>query len=214
MQKTTRRLLQIIKKYTLMKGVYLETYKLLTEIRDEVQSHTYTLTDMTNMLYVLREISKFADDLRKEIDGIASILEKVICALYIVKNLDDPIRASLVTGSPTIRQGVKLPKQSKDPDKYNELMAHFGISHDVAESNLVRPHWPGVCQYATTLAEEGKPLPPGINPEDTYSVYSVRLTIIKNLDELIHSLEQVNEATLKQVKRKEEKACEELLTTR
>jgi hypothetical protein len=47
------------------------------------------------------------------------------------------------------------------------------------DSEAVRPHWPGMVSYLTGLMRQGRPLPPGIDPEKTYPRYKLRLRALK-----------------------------------
>lgn len=210
METKTRQLLDLIREYDKMRKTYLSSYKSLSTLRDDLRAGKYRAEDMINFIYVMREISKLADDLRKEADGIGHMFENSACAVYVSLNRTDPIRASLATGSPDLKLGVKIPNQKLEPKKFAELMSFFGIPSQAISDRIVAPYWPGLCEYVSMLAEEGKKLPPGIDPEDTYPTYKVRIVAYKNLDELIRDLERA--------KRKEaDEACDELstlLTTR
>lgn len=203
MELKIRQLFDIIKQYGEMKQVYLDTYELLTTLRDDLRKGQYQLKDMVNFLYAMREISKLADDLRKESDGIGHMFENMICALYVTQSGKGPIQAALATGTPDLTLGVKIPSQSKEPERYDKFMAHFGIPKEASEKRIVKPYWPGICEELTRLQGEGKPLPAGINPDDTYPTYSVRVRGYKNLDEV-----------LEQAEGKEVDACEQILTQR
>lgn len=210
MEQKIERLLKLITEYDKMKKVYLSCYETLSIIRDELRAGKYQLTDMVNFIYVMRELSKFADDLRKEADGIMHMFENMTCAVYTTQNTLGPIRASLATGTPDLKLGVKIPNQRRDPEKFQKMMAYFGVSDSAVADRLVKPYWPGICEHVSILAEEGKPLPPGIDPENTYPTYKVRIKMIANLDEVMNQINKI----LKETDGKEVEACNELLTTR
>jgi hypothetical protein len=191
-----------------MKKVYLLLYGLLSELRDEMKAGKYDLCDMVNFIYVMREIARLADDLRKEANGIGQMFENVACALYVKQNQNspdkaDPIRAALATGTPKLTLGAKLPHEKRDPEKYIALMTHFGIGPEALEKRVVKAYWPGICEQISQLAEQGKPLPPGINPDDTYPTYKVTIKIRKVLDEV-----------LRLMYRRRAKTCRAILSTR
>ncbi len=212
MEQKIEQLLSLLKEYDKMKQIYLSCYKLLAVIRDELRAGKYQLKDMVNFIYVVREISKLTDDLRKEADGINHIFENTTCALYVSLNETIPIRASLATGSPDLRLGVNVPNRKKEPERFQALMDFFGVPAESFEARAVKPYWPGICEQVSMLAEEGKPLPPGINPEDTYPTYSVRIRSTRDIDELVLDIENIH--ILKMTKRKEVKVINDLLTTK
>ena len=210
MKKKTEQLLQLLQEYDKMKQMYLSGYELLSILRDELRAGKYKLEEMVDFIYVVREISKLADDLRKEADGIKHIFENMTCALYVSLNWTIPIRAPLATGSPDLKLGVNVPNRKKEPERFQALMNFFGVPTDSFEARVVKPYWPGICEQISILAEEGKPLPPGINPDDTYPTYKVRVKMIANLDELVRALREAKEENLKEAKKEELKLTKEL----
>lgn len=215
MEKKIEQLLQLLQEYEKMKQMYLSCYELLSTLRDELRTGKYKLDDMVNFIHVTREISRLTNDLRKEADGIGHIFENVACAIYVSLNETGPIRASLATGTPDLKIGVKVPNRKKEPERFQELMDFFGVSADSFEARVIKPYWPGICERISILAEEGKPLPPGLNPEDTYPTYSMRIRTTRDIDQLV--LDVKNITPLKKArhcKRKEVETLNELLTTK
>jgi len=208
MNMNVQRLKEAVKAYGQMKKTYLDEYALLTTLRDELKAGKYNLDDMVNFIYIIREISRLADDIRKEADGISHIFENLTCATYVTTHQNDPersdpIRASLATGTPTLKIGMSIPNEKLEPDRFYKLMRHFGISSEQLESRVIKPYWPGLCEQVSKLAEEGKPLPPGILPEQTYPIYGVIVKMIQNLDEV-----------LRKMKGRRVTTCTKILTTR
>jgi hypothetical protein len=202
------RLRDAIKAYGQMKKAHLDEYAMLTTLRDELKAGKYQLTDMVNFIYVIREISRLADDIRKEADGISRIFENLACATYVASHQNDPersdpIRASLATGTPNLKIGINVPNERLEPERYFKLMKFFGISEEQLESRVVKAYWPGLCEQISKLAEEGKPLPPGISVENTYPTYSVTIKMIQNLDEV-----------LRKMKGRRAETCAKILATR
>lgn len=215
MEEKIRQLLELIKEYVKMKQIYLSCYELLAILRDDLRAGKYKLEDMVNFIYVMREISRLANDLRKETDGISHMFENMACMLYTVANKTDPIRASLATGSPDVKLAVKIPNREREPEKFYALMNFFDVASDALEKKVTKPHWPGICEQVSIMAEEGKPLPPGIDPDDTYPTYRVTIRGLQDIDELIESIDSLHGIKVsKRVSRKEVKALNKLLTTR
>jgi len=213
MEQKIEQLLSLLKEYDKMKQIYLSCYELLATLRDELRAGKYKLKDMVNFIHVVREISRLTNDLRKEADGIGHIFENTTCALYVLSNETTPIKASLATGSPDLRLGVNVPNRKKEPEKFQALMDFFGVPIDSFEARVVKPYWPGICEQVSILAEEGKPLPLGIDPKDTYPTYSVRIRPTHDIDELVLDIENIH--ALKMAEGKEEvTAINDLLTMR
>ena len=215
MEEKTKQLLTLLKEYTEMKQVYLSCYELLANLRDDLRTGKYKVEDIVNFIYVMREISKLTNDLRKETDGISHMFENMACMLYTVANKTDPIRASLATGSPDVKLGVKIPNREKEPEKFYALMNFFNVPSDALKKKVAKPHWPGICEQVSIMAEEGLPLPPGLDPDNTYPTYRVMIRGLQDIDELIESINDLHGIKAsKRVLGKEVKALDTLLTTR
>jgi len=133
---------------------------------------------LADMAICLREISRLADDVRKESNSLREQMERIACARWVQAHLNDPgnadpIRGELAIGTPDVKQMVSLPR--RDTPEYQQLMGYLGVPAQLLKADLVRPHWPGFTDYVTKLAEEGKPLPPGIPKGKVYSVYRLAL---------------------------------------
>jgi len=209
MKLKTAQLLSLLEKYTRLRELYLDSYAQLAELRDCMREGTgkYDMKDMVSFIYIMREVSTLANDLRKECDGIQKMFENSVCAIWVIQGNNKPIRSALATGSPDLKLGVSIPNQKREPEAFKELMEYFKIPENVIEDNILKPYWPGLCEHISQLAEEGKPLPPGIDPNKTYPTYSVRIKRRKDLDELGRDL---TAAGRKEV----DEARENLLTSR
>jgi len=120
-------LLSLLKEYGKMKEVYLSGYAQLAHVRDEAKNGKCNMGELVNLVHVSREISKLANDLRKEADGIVHILEQIACVVHLTQGQGKPIRASLATGSPSMKLSVKLPHRERNPEEFQALMGYFGI---------------------------------------------------------------------------------------
>jgi len=179
--------------YANLKSRYLADYELVSKIRDIARTGSISCEDLVNFVYVLREMSKLANDLRKELDGVMNILEGICCVQYVTQHADtpekaEPIRAMLATGSPTCRLNIRMPKLRTEPELYYSVMAFFGVSREAIDSNTIKAYWPGLCDAVTQLAEQGKALPPGLDEDRTYPTYSLTVRAQQNLDELARTM--------------------------
>jgi len=193
MKDSTRKLLKLIRSYEKIRNNYVETYTLVSQLRDDIKSGQFTLEEMASILQVMRKSSKFLDDLRKELDGVAVIFEQVCCIRYTQKyinapNAVEPIRTTLTTATPQVSMRAKIPKLRDDPKQYFALMKYLGISEENAKTEIFRVHWPSLNARLSALAEEGKPLPPGLSPDDTYPAYAVKVRPRRNIDEIVSEL--------------------------
>ena len=192
MNEPTADLYDLIMKYKLMRQTYLDCYQCISMIRDKIKANKYTMPDLVNVVYVLRDISKFSDDLRKECNGVEQIAINVACALWVTFDSSINIKASLATGTPDIKIAAAIPNKNREPEKFNALMDALGVDPKAVADNTVKPYWPGIMEYISSLAEQGKPLPVGIDAEKTYTQYKMRITPYKGLDELLTVLENIS----------------------
>jgi len=214
MKSSTKQILDGIQAYSKIKQLYLDQYTMISHLRDDLRAHKFELDEMVNIIFILRNISKFADDLRKECDGIGHMFENVLCALYITQNKTEPIRTALATGTPTVNLGVKMPNKKKDPEAFDKFIKFFNVSAEAVDSKIVKPYWPGICEKISQMSEEGKPLPPGISVDDTYPTYKVRLIAYQELDLILEKFEQLRLSLLKEADGKEEEASAQLISQR
>lgn len=195
MQQNNIDLLRLIERYRTIHDIFVECYQEISELRDNVKAQKYDLNELVNRIYITRECSRYLDDLRKEMDGISTLMQQLCCAKYTLDNANAPheadsIRASFATGTPKTRMQGKVPKLRTDPKRYFALMRYFGIPEEVAEKEILRIYWPSFCEYISELAEQGKPLPDGIGADMTYPVYSVNIYVRRPLDEVIDELDE------------------------
>ena len=106
---------------------------------------------------------------------------------------------------------AKVPKLRDNPVAFYSLMDHLKIPREISEAGLIQTHYPSLKEYLTNLATEGKPLPAGIGPNDTYAVYSVLLRTRFDLDEVIEGLEDVNEKGIADTSEERRAKCVEYI---
>ena len=174
----------LIRRYQETKAQYLECYAEISALRDNLKESAFNTNDMVDIIYVMREISKLLNDLRKEVDGVQHQFENVGCLISIQRGDLEPIRTSLATGSPDLKMAAKIPSQTKDPENFSKLMDYLGVAKEAVEDKCVKPHWPGLVERISNETAMGKPLPPGIDPNSSYPVYSMRIRAKQNLDQI------------------------------
>ena len=219
MDNSTKMLLELVGKYKSMRTVYLDCYQHLSRIRDQIKANMYNTNEIVNFIYVMRDIAKFAEDLKKEANGVEQIAVNVACAIWITKESSEPIRGALATGTPNIKIAAAIPNQRREPEAFEALMVSLGVDPKAVVNGTVKPYWPGIMEHISSLAEQGLPLPAGIDINKTYTQYKMRITPYKGLDEVVEALEVieqqfVNAQTFAEGKEVKETQQEELLTRR
>lgn len=167
--------------YRKSSAIHSEMYVMLSKLRDYAQS-PQTIEDLTDVTYLLKKSHDLIHDLKKELDGAKTLLERTTCLIAITREQVDKIRTDIVTGSPHLTMGANAPSMKKDPEKFFEFCEAIGVSREVAASDVFRLHWPGMKEYLTELQAKGEPLPAGIDPDKTYPVYTLRCLPARGVD--------------------------------
>lgn len=141
--------------------------------------------DGADCAYVLNECYKFLDDSRKSIKNAKELAERVTCLILVTQGNGGNVKTDYCTATPRASQIASIPKRSTNPVGYAALMNHLGIPRALwdreEEDEVVRPHWPGMVAYLSQQLAAGKPLPPGIDPDKTYAVYSLTIRAKKGV---------------------------------
>lgn len=140
---------------------------------DQVIKRINDMKELADCVYALREIIALLDDAKSTATRLKDYCERVACVLWVKADNPKPISTAWCSGTPDLKTMASLPKKSTDPDAYYALTRHLGIPDEVAKLDAARVHWPGFVEYLTKLTSEGRPLPPGIDPNQTYPVYSL-----------------------------------------
>lgn len=153
--------------------LYTQTYEEIAQTRDRLPN--LKVEEIADAAMVLRRIADFADDLRKEANRVKEQAERVACAVWAKNEQSEPIRGEYVTATPDIKYSASLPKQSKDPKAYAELMNFMGVGHELVDTGLLTLYWPKFTEWLSVQIAEGKPLPPGVNPDKLYPIYKLKM---------------------------------------
>lgn len=172
--------------YEISSEAHRDGYRQLQELK-KLCAVERDMKELADISYALLKSEQALVDLAKEIRMFKEIVDKSLCALWVQSGNPDPIRTEYVTASPGVKMMASLPRHNSDPERYAALMKYLGVkaefSQGVDGKDLVRPHWPGFVEHLTQLAEQGKPLPPGIDADKTYPVYQVSLRAKKGVME-------------------------------
>lgn len=133
------------------------------------------MQELADQALAAREMNKLLDSMAKKAKELQSVRERV-CVLIWMKDSDGSnIKTPYCNAAPNIKTMASIPHHRRDPEKFTEMMEFLGVPKELHSDGVVRPHWPAFVDYISTLAEEGKPFPPGIDPNKTYPVYSLTL---------------------------------------
>lgn len=166
----------------------------LTPALDEAHEHTRTekdLGELADIAYAMREIAKFADEIRKQADKVQDTAGKLACLYWSEAQEMEPIKTKHCTGTPDVGLMVSIPNKRKDPENYAAFIEWLGIPRELAvydnpedrdEHKPVDLHYNGVCEYLTKRLAAGGDMPPGIDIEKTYSVFKLKIRKKKAVD--------------------------------
>lgn len=162
--------------YQRLRNVHAEVYATVSQVREQMKQ-VCDIDEHADVVYACHETMKYLDDIRTEINKLNDQCEKIACAIWVREGTGETIRTSFCTVSPEVKIMASIPRKKTDPDSYNAFMRSLGVSDDVLRQpeDVVRPHWPGLVEYVSRLAAAGKPLPPGVDPDKTYPVYTLHI---------------------------------------
>lgn len=173
-----------------------EYYK---QVKKLFELHTRTLIQMRRAIetnpdpkelvdwaLALNHSSKFLDDMRKTCNGLEELAEKIACVIYVQAGNKEPIRTPYATGTPDVQTCVSLPNKNTHPDLWRSLMLHLGVPAELvndANEPVVDMRFKSVVTFLSRQLAEGKPLPPGVDPNKTFPQFRIRLCPRKGVDE-------------------------------
>lgn len=149
-------------------------------LKELVETPALTQGDRADLAFLMREISNMMDHLRKETADRRRMLDRIMCIVWTKQCEEDDsvtrsIHGELATATPKIKMAANVPSPKNDPKGYQLLCEHFGLDSVAIEEGLMRVHWPSLTEHISQLAEDGLPLPPGVNIESMKPVYSTTL---------------------------------------
>jgi hypothetical protein len=167
------------KLYLEVEKAHEDLYNSLQALR-KVTSQDREIRSLTDTAYALNESLKLLESAKKEINITKDMLTKVIGALWVQVNNQEPIRTWYCTGTPRVKMAATLPSRKSDPEKYGKLMDSLNIPRELwdrpeDEHQIVHIHWPGMVDYVSELSAQGLPLPDGVDMSKAYPNYALTL---------------------------------------
>jgi hypothetical protein len=144
------------------------------------QSKNFDLKEFADDIHAHKRIQKLFDRMTKTFTNRLKPLQKTFCLYYVVQQAlhkGEPIRTSYCTATPDVKSCASMPNHRKHPEKFAEVMTHMGVPRELwdCDEPIVNLRWMGITDYITALQREGKVLPPGVDPNDLYDVYTVTI---------------------------------------
>jgi hypothetical protein len=148
-----------------------QLYAQLSKTREEMKP--LSPEELTDIGFICKKMYEQIDDLRKEVQNLQDLAEKLAC-LKAISEEKVKIQGQLATGTPDVSMSANLPHPQKNPEAYLALCDYLGFPEVAVQNDLFRIHWPGFKEFFTKLMGEGKPVPPGIELDKTHAHYKLK----------------------------------------
>jgi hypothetical protein len=187
-----------------MNDILKEIYKECRDVHEKLMRKVLDLKagfptdsekDLADTAFALREAEEHLDAIRKDIKAVGELAEKHCCVKYLTNPKyianpakAEPVRTDYCTASPDMAVCASVPTFKKTPEQYQLLMDFLGVDPNcrdqgeiemedgtIADTEVLRVHWPGFQSLCTRLQRQGIALPDGINPDATYTLYKLRI---------------------------------------
>ena len=166
---------EALAQYLLVKETHTTVFQQVVEHKQLMSVEGIEQTTLVDTLYVFKQTVLMMHDMRKELDALVALIEKIVCAQWVTESLaadskGESIRGKLATGTPSSKQMLVLPK--KGTPEYDTLLKSLGVGVKSLKNDLVRVHWPGMIEHVTKVLGQGRSIP-GCDSKTTYPVFKV-----------------------------------------
>lgn len=146
-------------------------YPFLSSTEDRLKAGKYTLSQLADTGFILRNLEKRFDDLRKECSKKKDLVSRVL-GVAVAKTVaeaggDEKIKKSMASirgeisrATPGVTIQAMTPKRGSG--EYIAFMTSLGVPKEVIDKGILDARWNGVAELATELTKAGKKLPPGL----------------------------------------------------
>ena len=168
-------------------SLHADIYRILKLVSDMTKKgNALTQEDRADLIYLMKQVGDTFDDLKKEAYANRELLDNVLCAVHTATGAvakERSVRGNIAVATPDVKIQATCPSSTKEPTRYGMLMRALGVKNeDVIQRGLLTAHWPKMVEYCTELSREGKPLPEGIDPENTKPKYSTAVRLRSDID--------------------------------
>lgn len=166
--------------YQLVTQSHKVVYEKLLSVRKDLDelNEKSDLRELADLVYVLRECEKSLEDIRKEVTKTYNHAQKTTCAHWtmdqMTKQDGEPIKTAYCTATPDIKMAAKFPHKL-GKEGYDQLMKYLNVPDWVWMREVVRPHWPGLCELYNEVKKKGLPQIPGVDPATEFPNHIVSI---------------------------------------
>lgn len=168
-----------------LEEIHKDYYEFLRLVHSGIRSAETALTqeDRADLIFHLKHMFDMFEDLKKETNVDREMLNNILCTIFVTRanKKDKNVKGEIATVTPRMKLAPKIPSPNKEPTKFGELLKALGVTNpEVIERGILRPHWPSLTEWCSECAEQGKPMPGGIDPSDTSALFET--TVRKRTD--------------------------------
>ena len=151
--------------------VHDTAYSEIAETREQMKLSSPE--ELTDIGFICKKMYEQVDDLRKEIQRLQDLAERLACLKGEVEG-KPRFAGTLATGTPSVSMSANIPHPKKNPEQYTQLCDYLGVPEQMVQWDLFRIHWPGFKEFFTAQMAAGKPVPPGVDVDKTHAHYKLR----------------------------------------
>ena len=169
--------------YKIIKQAHAEFYSAIKKIPTVLPDEK----ELADIHYAMKECVKFLEDMRSEARKVSDIVTKCACMIWMQEGGGDPIRSEYCTATPDVKQMTNLPRKSHNPERFATFMTALGIDEALWNREgppAVELNWNGMVELVSERLSQGLPLPEGIDPSATYSIFKLHIRGKKGVEEL------------------------------
>lgn len=170
--------------YRRLHDEHMRTYATLIEERQTLNgSSVDDLAYLCDAIYLMKKSREVVEDIRKELDAFVRVAEKISSLLWLQEGSGDSLTGAIAKGVPAPGVALSPPSKHKDPEAYAAIMNRLGVPEKFwKDCDVVKPHFPGLADYATMIMAEGGNLEPEFAVLKQTPTFTVRTTKHRDVD--------------------------------
>ena len=139
-----------------------------------------TPEDMVDILYALRKSKDMADEIKRKMNALSTVVEKLILIAMATK---EEVSFAGVYAKASVKTSMSTEVPSpKSGEVYEDFMKYLGVTdQSVIDFGLLRIHFPSWGNYYTAMLEAGIDLPESLSNLKQYDTSNVQLRKRKDL---------------------------------
>lgn len=161
---------QLLHLYAIARDIQRQTREIVAELEPAVKTADADLA--VDAVYALKKTAELLDNARKTVSALITHAERIGC-FRVINSMSNELRGEWASGHASTTDQPAVPHPDREPEQYAELMRALGASDELIAAKTMRPSFNAINQYAQSLAEEGRPLPPAFKHVRLVPRYSV-----------------------------------------